>query len=301
MSKVLCFGSLNIDYTYSVQDFVRRGETISSSKLDVFAGGKGLNQCTALARAGAETYMAGRIGEEGIFLTDALKSYGADVSKVAVSNDVKTGHAIIQNNAEGDNCIILFGGANRIIDEAYVDAVLADFSNGDYIVLQNEISCMAYIMEKAHEKGMKIVLNPSPIDDALFTYPLELADILMMNEIEASALLGDDFDIENPLPYAEILAQKYNSGIVVTLGSKGACYSDGKESFMQNGIKVNPVDTTGAGDTFTGFFVSELMSEKSVNEALTTAIYASALECTRKGASPSIPTVTEVNEFRVLK
>ena len=138
--KVLNFGSLNIDYVYDVDDFVKKGETISSKDLNVFCGGKGLNQSVALAKAGAEVYHAGMIGEDGKFLLDLLKEAGVNIDNVVIRDDIRTGNAIIQRNKSGDNCIILFSGANRSITKDYVDRVLSGFEKGDYIVLQNEIS-----------------------------------------------------------------------------------------------------------------------------------------------------------------
>ena len=162
--KVLCFGSLNIDYTYKVDHFVGKGETLSSESLQVFSGGKGLNQSIALAKAGARVYHAGAVGEDGRFLLEELEKAGVDVSCVAVRADVRTGNAIIQNDREGDNCILLYGGANQAVKKEQVDEVLTHFDVGDFLVLQNEISELPYIMEQAHEKGMKIILNPSPMD-----------------------------------------------------------------------------------------------------------------------------------------
>lgn len=152
--KVLSFGSLNIDYTYRVDHFVRKGETLSSESLQVFSGGKGLNQSIAMAKAGAEVYHAGAIGEDGRFLLEVMEDAGVDTSCVKILNDVRTGNAIIQNDKEGDNCILLYGGANQAITKVQIDAVLSRFDSGDYLVLQNEINELPYLMNKAHEKGM---------------------------------------------------------------------------------------------------------------------------------------------------
>lgn len=129
--KVLNFGSLNIDYVYKLDHFVKKGETISSESLHVYTGGKGLNQSVALGRAGLETYHAGSIGKDGLFLLDTLKQAGVDVSNVAVMEEERTGNAIIQNDQEGDNCIILYGGANQAITRDQVDRVLSGFGKGD--------------------------------------------------------------------------------------------------------------------------------------------------------------------------
>lgn len=150
--KILNFGSLNIDYVYSVDHFVQKGETISSSQMNIFSGGKGLNQSVALGRAGAKVFHAGRIGKDGEFLVEQLKEAGVNTDLVVVDEDCSTGHAIIQNDAEGDNCILLYGGANQRITKEQIDAALEQFDAGDYLVLQNEISNLPYLMEKAQKK-----------------------------------------------------------------------------------------------------------------------------------------------------
>ena len=165
--KILNFGSLNIDYVYSVDHFVQKGETISSSQMNIFSGGKGLNQSTALGRAGAQVFHAGRIGKGGEFLVEQLKEAGVNTDLVVLDSQCSTGHAIIQNDAEGDNCILLYGGANQRITKEQIDATLDQFDAGDYLVLQNETSNLPYLMEKAAEKQMKIVLNPSPMDEKI--------------------------------------------------------------------------------------------------------------------------------------
>lgn len=158
--KILNFGSLNLDYVYGVEHFVMAGETISSSSRDTFCGGKGLNQSVALAKAGGNVFHAGNIGAEGGMLRDMLESAGVD-THLTKEVGVPTGHAIIQVNKKGNNCIILFGGANQQITSAQTDATLAEFSAGDYLILQNEVNMLAEIIDKAYAKGMVIFLNPS--------------------------------------------------------------------------------------------------------------------------------------------
>lgn len=125
MNKILNFGSLNIDYVYKLYHIVRKGETITSTALNVYSGGKGLNQSVALGKAGLRTFHAGQIGPDGMFLLDVLKQANVDVSHVRVNDMVRTGNALIQNDKDGDNCIILYPGANRAITKALVDSVLA--------------------------------------------------------------------------------------------------------------------------------------------------------------------------------
>lgn len=187
--KALNYGSLNIDFVYNVKHFVRSGETISSHNMAIFAGGKGLNQSVALAKSGIDTWHAGNIGEDGEFLAEILQKAGAHTDFISRLPG-RNGHAIIQKQLNGQNCILLYGGSNRQNTRTQVDEVLSHFEKGDYLILQNEINEIAYIMERAHEKGMIIVLNPSPMDEKIFTYPLEYVDYFLLNEIEAKDLMS---------------------------------------------------------------------------------------------------------------
>lgn len=290
--KVLSFGSLNIDFTYLVSHFVQKGETISSRDLLVAPGGKGLNQSVALAKAGASVYHAGSIGPDGEFLIDILKDSGADVSNVKRLTEVRTGNALIQNDDEGDNCIILYGGANQAITKAQVDETFAKFEKGDYLILQNEINELKYIVEQAAEKGLKIVLNPSPMNEKILALPLEKVDYFLLNEIEAGQLVGKNDQPENLL---DAMCKKFpNAAIVLTVGADGAWYAKGDEKVFQPAFKVKAVDTTAAGDTFTGYFVAGIMKGMEVKEAMALAAKASSITVTRQGAAKSIPRLEEV-------
>lgn len=293
--KVLNFGSLNIDYVYNVDNFVRKGETISSKGLNVFCGGKGLNQSVALARAGADVYHAGMIGKDGIFLVDFLKNSGVNVDNILIRDDIRTGNAIIQREISGDNCIILFAGANRSITRDYVDKVLEKFGKGDYIVLQNEISELPYIVESAHRQGMKIVLNPSPMDEIIGELNLSYIDYFLLNETEALKLSGiDKFDSKKCM--SGLVNTYKGAGVLITLGDKGAIYSDGNIFVEQKAVKTKAVDTTAAGDTFTGYFVNGILGGKEIKEAINEATIAASITVSRIGAAPSIPAMNEVKE-----
>jgi len=293
--KVLNFGSLNIDYVYDVDNFVRKGETISSKGLNVFCGGKGLNQSVALARAGADVYHAGMIGKDGIFLVDFLKNSGVNVGNILIRDDIRTGNAIIQRDISGDNCIILFAGANRSITRDYVDKVLEKFGRGDYIVLQNEISELPYIVESAHRQGMKIVLNPSPMDEKIGELNLSYIDYFLLNETEALKLSGiDKFDSKKCM--SGLVNTYKGAGVLITLGDKGAIYSDGNIFVEQKAVKTKAVDTTAAGDTFTGYFVNGILGGKEIKEAINEATIAASIAVSRIGAAPSIPAMNEVKE-----
>ncbi|MFR5355321.1 MAG: ribokinase [Clostridia bacterium] len=297
--KVLCFGSLNIDYTYKVPHFVKKGETLASERLQVFGGGKGLNQSVALAKAGTEVYHAGSIGQDGMFLLDMLKDAGANTDFVKILDTVRTGNAIIQNDKSGDNCIILYGGANQALTREQVEEVMSHFESGDYLVLQNEINELGYIVEKAHEKGMIIVLNPSPMNEKILALPLDVINYFILNEVEAAQILGkEDKGEESWEQIADDLLKKFpQATIVLTMGSEGSVFKNQKETVCQSIYKVQAVDTTAAGDTFSGYFIGGILGGLSAKEAMDQASKASAIAVTRKGAAPSIPLLAEVQNY----
>lgn len=295
--KVLCFGSLNIDYVYSVDHFVTKGETLASYGLQVFTGGKGLNQSVALAKAGAEVYHAGAIGPDGTFLLEAMDEAGVHTEYVSVLTTDRTGNAIIQRDRDGDNGILLYGGTNQMISREQVDRVLSHFSAGDYLILQNEINQLPYIMEQAHARGMVIVLNPSPMNEKILELPLEYVNIFMLNEVEAGQILNCGNNVSHA-ELAEKLLDKFpGAAVVLTLGGDGSVCIDKDSCFTQAAFKVSVADTTAAGDTFTGFFIGGLLRGKTRQEAMQEASAAAAIACSRPGAAPSIPTPDEVSAF----
>lgn len=295
--KILNFGSLNIDKVYKVRDFVQPGETILSLDMQTFCGGKGLNQSVAAARAGAAVYHAGAVGTDGAMLTEVLNESGVHTEYLQ-QLDGASGHAIIEVTEKGQNRIIVCAGTNGQITPEYADEVLSHFDSGDILLLQNEISNIPYIMEQAHKKGMKIAINPSPVNEALLSYPLDLADWLLVNETEGQLLSGIDSEEEDQILAA--LHSKYpNAVIIMTLGSKGAWYSGNGLNHFQPAYKVKAVDTTAAGDTFTGYLLCALSEGKSPEEALETATRASAIAVSRPGAAPSIPHAKEVTQFTI--
>ncbi|HWR12457.1 MAG TPA: ribokinase [Rectinemataceae bacterium] len=288
--RVLDFGSLNIDYVYKVDNFLKPGETKPAQSLTVFAGGKGLNQALALARAGADVAQAGKVGGEGAFLVEKLKAAGVDISRVETSN-LATGHTIIQVDDAGRNCILLFGGANRDIDAACIERALVGFGRGDLLLLQNEITSIAPIMRAAKARGMTIVMNPSPYDGNIATYPLELIDIFMLNEIEVVDLAGGG----EPEAAAWALGKRFpEARIVVTLGAEGSLCIEKGCLIRQKAYKVKAVDTTAAGDTFTGYFLAGLLEGMDTGKALDLGARAASICVTRMGAADSVPLRAEV-------
>ena len=288
--KLLDFGSLNIDHTYQLPHLVRPGETLASDSYHKSEGGKGFNQAVALAKAGQEVYLAGAIGQDGLFLRDYLQELGVHTEHLCVL-DAPTGHAMIQLDKEGQNCIILFGGTNGMITEAMIDEVLADFGAGDYLLLQNEISHVDSIICAAHAKGMHIILNPSPMSPELLTWPLELVEWFILNEIEGADITGKT----EPEEMLDELLRRYPAcHVVLTLGERGSVYADAAQRIDQSIVTAHTVDTTAAGDTFTGYFIHALLQGEAIQQALKTAACASAITVSRPGAGRSIPAAEEV-------
>ena len=288
--KIYNLGSLNIDYVYSVPHFVQPGETLSSAKLEIFPGGKGMNQSVALAKAGARVIHGGRIGDNGGFLKEILGQAGADTSFVAVDAS-STGHAMIQVDENGQNCILLFSGANHSFTEEFVREILADAQAGDIILLQNEINLLDVIFAVAAEKQLQIAFNPSPFTEDLLKLPLHQVKWWLCNEIEGGQLTGKS----DPEEILISMQEKFpGSSIVLTLGKDGCMFTDGKQVLRQPIFPVKAVDTTAAGDTFTGFFLASVAEGKAVADALRIASRASSIAVSRMGASSSVPTLAEV-------
>ncbi len=287
MAKILNIGSLNLDYVYAVPHFVTAGETLLASRRDVFAGGKGLNQTVAAARAGADVYHSGAVGADGDMLLDLLRDAGADVSAVS-RVDVPTGHAVIQVTPQGENAILILGGANRSVSADAVEGALGKVAAGDILLLQNEINGLDAILRRAAEKGLRILFNPAPMEAAVKELPLHLLDTLIVNEGEGKALAGDMDALRAAYPRQKIL---------LTRGSRGATLWTGSELLFQPAFPVKALDTTAAGDCFLGYYAAALSEGQPYARALRLASAASALAVQRRGAAPSIPIRREVEAF----
>jgi ribokinase len=290
MRRVLNIGSINIDYVYDVRHFVQPGETLSAAALNIFPGGKGLNQSIALARAGASVFHAGKTGGDGREMVELMKRAGVNVDRVD-SSGKNTGHAIIQVDQEGENCIILFGGANGEMDRPYIDRAISGFGENDFLVLQNEVNEIAYMMESAAAQGLYVVFNPAPFGPEVTCCPLDLVDCFVLNEIEGNGLSGKN----EPAEILDEMRSRFpRASVVLTLGGDGVLYRDANTVLGHGVYDVEVVDTTAAGDTFLGYFIASLAADKPIDEALRLASRASSLAVSRKGASASIPVLDEV-------
>lgn len=292
--KVLNFGSLNLDYVYQVESILIPGETQASKSRNIFCGGKGLNQSIALAKAGIPVYHAGMIGDGGEVLLETCRANGVNTEFIRKIPE-PCGHTVIQVDKDAQNCILLFGGANRSITREFVDSVLSFFEKGDILLLQNEINELAYIIDRAYEKGMMIILNPSPYDSALEVCDLPKVSLFLVNEIEGYQITGE----KEPDKILQKMKESYpRAKVVLTLGSDGSVYQDETGVYHQEIYKVEAVDTTAAGDTFTGYFISSIIDGMPVKEGLDLAAKASAIAVSRPGATASIPLREEVLNCR---
>ncbi len=288
--KVLNFGSMNLDYVYQVDHILVPGETESAVGRNIFCGGKGLNQSIALAKAGIPVCHAVMLGEGGDMLLKACEENGVNAELIQRIPG-PCGHTVIQVDKEGQNSILLFGGSNRSLTKEYIDSVFTHFEKGDILLLQNEVNLLDYIIDVAYEKGMMIILNPSPYDDALKACDLGKVSLFLVNEIEGYQITGE----KEPEQILSKIKELYpHAKVVLTLGGDGSVYQDETGVYHQGIFKVKVVDTTAAGDTFTGYFISSIIDGLPVQEGLTLAAKASAIAVSRPGATASIPRREEV-------
>lgn len=287
--KVLNFGSLNLDHVYQVPRFVQAGETLSAVSQTVKAGGKGLNQSIALAKAGAQVWHAGCLGRGGDMLRALLRSNGVH-DEYLYPTDAMQGNAVIQVTAAGENSILLYGGSNQCITEEQIEKTLAGFSAGDWLVLQNEVNGIALMVDRAWERGMRIALNPSPFNEKLAAVDYDRISWILVNEVETAQLSG----CREPEKAWEIIHARHPQlSVLITLGEAGSIawsVQDGyTEKAQQAAYPVKAVDTTAAGDTYTGYFLSGLMEGRPLKECMKNAAKAAAIAVTRPGAAESIP------------
>ncbi len=291
--RFLNYGSVNIDLIFTVDHIVKGGETLQSTSLTRSAGGKGANQSAALAKAGATVFHAGKVGRDGDFLLQLLTSYGVDVSHIR-TYDGATGQALIQLDANKQNAIILYSGGNGAITTDEIDQTLEHFGFGDVLVLQNEIVHIDYLIKNAKRRGMKVCMNVAPFDPSALSLPLELIDILVVNEIEGAGLA----DMRQTSDYKAILERLVTrypaSEILLTIGKQGCWYAF-KDLRVHHDIYDTPVvDTTAAGDTFIGYYLASIARGCSIRQALQYASKAAGLAVSRPGAMASIPLAEEV-------
>lgn len=291
--KVFNYGSLNYDYVYSVAHMVAPGETLASSHMETNCGGKGLNQSIAMSKAGLHVYHAGMVGEDGEELVNMCKDNGIDTTFIS-SHAGKNGHAMIQVNRQGENSIILFEGSNGKNSTEKIKMVMEAVEEGDILLLQNEINLLDEIIEAAYEKKARIILNPSPFNEKVLQCKLEHVSVFILNEIEGGQMSGE----AEPEDIISVLQKRYpEAEIVLTLGKDGVVYAGRGELCHMKSFRAAAVDTTAAGDTFTGYYIASEVDGVNKETALRRACAAAAIAVTRKGASVSIPVPDEVEKF----
>lgn len=295
MPKLVNLGSLGIDHVYSVDHITGAGETLASDSHDVFPGGKGSNQSIAAAKAGAEVIHVGCIGPDGDMLIDVLRDSNVDVNDVRVG-DIATQHAVIQVDRQGQNAIVIFGGANRTINQHDRDAALAKIEPGDWLLLQNEINDLEQILDQAAERKVSVAFNVAPVDGREKGYDYSRVGLLIVNEVEAASLAGE----HDPARAFDVLTTRYPDMIVLlTLGRDGGIYGGSTHPrVVYQAHTVDAVDETAAGDTFIGYFMAEWLKSQNLAKAVEDASAAGAIAVTKPGAASSIPSRTEVDAFK---
>ena len=239
--KILNFGSLNLDNVYQVPHFLQAGETMAALSEAVHPA-EGLNQSLALARAGADVYHAGVVGNGSELLTNLLKENGVH-DDYLLHRDCTQGSTMIQVSPKGENCILLFGQSNHAITKAQVEATIAAFAPGDYLVLQNEVSCLPEMVEAGARRGLHVVLNPSPFDDSLRSLDYNQIRWIFINEVEGHQMTGETA----PDAILSALRAKYPAlCVVLTLGSAGSICCTPEKTVHQPIFRVQAVDTTAA-------------------------------------------------------
>ncbi|MFH5775253.1 ribokinase [Paracoccus sp. NGMCC 1.201697] len=280
-------GSINIDHVYRLANLPRSGETIHSRDLDHGLGGKGANQSVAAARAGARVVHLGAMGAADDWVLQRLVAAGVETDRIARLPDQVTGHAIILIDAEGENSIIVHGGANQDLSAETVRRDLTGIGPGDILMMQNETNLQAEAAAQASAAGATVIYSAAPFEIGALRKVLPHVSILAVNEGEAAetfAALGEDLPVQ---------------GLLITRGPEGAEYRDLTAGMVhrQPAFAVTALDTTGAGDCFAGWFAAGLARGEDVPTALRHAAAAAALQVTRHGAGDAMPDRAEVLEF----
>ena len=280
-------GSINADYVYALPHLPRAGETLAARSLTTGLGGKGANMSVACARAGGKIEHIGALGPEGAWMADRLRSYGVGTTHVATF-DSPSGHAIIAVEEGGENLILVFPGTNRQVPPAHIEAALAQARPGDWFLTQNETNHQTEAARLARARGLHVAYVAAPFDTAAVQAMLPLASFLILNEVEADQLRD-----ATGTPLGELGV----ADVIVTLGAEGSLwFHDNRETGFP-ALPVTPVDTTGAGDAFTGYILALLDEGRPMPEAIQLATRAAALKVTRPGAADAIPTRAEAEAF----
>ena len=283
-------GSINADNFYFVSHLPGAGETIAALEFRQGLGGKGANMSVAAARAGTRVMHIGALGADGGWALERLLEYGVETAHITLMEGV-TGHANIAVDAEGENNIVLFPGTNHQITEEMIGAALSEASSGDWLLMQNETNGQVLAAQTAKTLGLRLAYAAAPFSADAVKAIISQIDLLVLNEVEAAQLRAATGRELRQLPVDDI---------VVTLGAGGCEWVSNKTHQIKTypAYKVDPVDTTGAGDTFTGYLVAGLDRGMTMPQAIDLALRAGALMVTRHGTADVIPDLKEIRDHR---
>lgn len=284
---VFCVGSINADHFYDVAHIPAPGETLAGFNHRVGLGGKGANQSVAVARAGSKAVHIGAVGADGVWAVERLTELGVETQHIASVNE-PTAHAIINVAKDGENAIVIYSGANLCQSEDAIRAALSDAVHGDRLILQNEASLQVEAARIGREAGLEVIYSAAPFDVSAVRAVLPFVDILVVNDIEAQQL-----ETALGMSVADVPVR----AVIVTRGPDGADYVTKNEVIHADAFVVTPVDTTGAGDTFLGYFVAGCDLGLDIGEAMRMASAAAALKVMRPGTADAIPSRSEVEAF----
>ncbi len=295
-AKLVNLGSLCVDYVYSVPNIAREGETVSSLGVEQFPGGKGLNQSISASLAGTRVKHYGLVGADGNLLLNALQEADVDISGISVS-DHNSGQAFIQVDSEGRNAIVIEGGSNRKITKPLIEKALDDLEEGDWLLLQNEINDLDWIIDEGARRGARIALNLAPVDSRIESYPLAKLSLLIVNRVEAQSVAGRE-QIGDALARS-VSALLPETVVLLTEGKEGSILIDpvSQSATKTGSFEIDVVDETAAGDAFVGYFMAGLVENKDLTTSLIEASAAGALAVSSHGAATYIPARQNVEEL----
>ncbi len=293
---IINFGSINIDFVYQIPHFSSGNETVRSRQARIDIGGSGLKQSIAIARAGEFVHHAGLVGKNGIYLKDFLTNHGVNTDLLQVC-DAPQGHCILQVTPANERAALVYGGSNSEITPTLIDRYLQPFGRGDFLLLQNEITNIPYLIDNAYDKGMRIIFNTSPIDEDIFRTNCNKCEWLIMNDTECTEIADCD---EVTAAFSKLQKMYPDCNIVVTLGEEGSICLYHGEVYVQKPYPAQVVDIVNSGDAFTGYFVAALARHLPVEECLDLASRAGSIAVSRPGGAEAFadyPTLDQVRDW----
>lgn len=301
MKNICVIGSLNMDLVVSVDDMPKKGQTIIGNSFKEVPGGKGANQAVAIARLKSNVRMIGKVGNDGFgkSLINALNKDNVNTKYIKVE-DTSTGVALITVDKNAENSIVVAPGANYKLKENDIDDSIDAIKESDIVVVQLEtpLQTIKYSLKKAKELGKYTILNPAPavkLEDKI----IQNVDLLTPNETELEILSGVKIENEEDIQEAaNVMIKKGVKELIVTLGSKGSLYINKEVCKFKKAYKVDAIDTTAAGDSYTGALAVALSQNKSIDEAMDFASKVGALCVMKEGAQSSLPSLEDVESFK---